>query len=243
MGANMKYSIIRSLSETKLNLCAFGFILIYAVYCFIGNNPRLINESALLEMPDYPILVYLIVSMSILVFTIIGIVKNTWTSKECGFSLGKKFLSILILGILFLIWTIIEYKQTIAIESLFQLLPIFVFVTASSLILRVLLINRFDSVFKTVPWISELAFIVSGVLFVFVIVPIPEITGSFVVFSCLLSYIYRYSKSIIVVFSDMAFFTDTQYVLLIALMVLVFYFSLALLGKHLNLKTAHKQSA
>jgi len=133
-------------STKYFNLYCFGFIILYAVYAFFGNNPRKANATIeYLESPNYPDFILVIVGLIILSAMIIGLKQNRWSIANFGFRLGKPFWIVLAIGILLFVNITSRHQQIFTFNLFFQLIPIFFFVVGSDIILRALFIDRIES--------------------------------------------------------------------------------------------------
>ncbi|PKK83673.1 MAG: hypothetical protein CVT49_07225 [candidate division Zixibacteria bacterium HGW-Zixibacteria-1] len=230
-------------SSLKINVYSFILILLYAIYAFLGVNPLRINASIPnLESPNYPNFVMILVAIIIIAVMLYGIIKAKWSSIKCGFNIDRPFWIIFAIFVILMIMFVVEVPQTISFRIFLELIPIFLFITGSEIILRVLLINSILNSISNNEWARVAAISLSGILFAVVHSPMEEITFSrtgldLFLLSLPLSWIYiKYGSLAVIVFIDMILYAKTDYAMVMAIIVLAFYFPIVFIGRYFEKK-------
>lgn len=230
-------------SSLKINIYSFILIILYAIYAFLGVNPLRINASIPnLESPNYPDYVLISVATIIIAVMLYGIIKAKWSSRECGFNIDKSFWQLSAIFVVMMIFIVAQAPQVISFKVFLDLIPIFLFITGSEIILRVLLMNSILNSISNHKWASTAAIVLSAILFAVVHSPMEELNFSrmglnpfFLSFGLSLLYIH-YGSFVFLVIGDMTLYTRVEYILMITIMAFVFYIPVVFIGRHFEKK-------
>jgi len=232
-----------SSGSLKINIYSFILVILYAVYAFLGNNPLRINASITnLKSPNYPNFVIILVALIIIAVVLYGIINGRWSSRKCGFNIDKPFWVIFAIFIILMIMIVVKVPQAISLRLFLEIIPIFLFIIGSEIILRVLLINNILSTISNKKWAPAAAIALSAILFAVVHSPMQEITFSrmglnLFLASLSLSWIYiNYGSIAFIIFIDMILYAKTDYAVVMAIIVLAFYFPVVFIGRRLERK-------
>nr|MBN2277572.1 hypothetical protein [candidate division Zixibacteria bacterium] len=223
-----------SRGNSKKNIYCFILILFYTVYGFVGiNPPKLAGLIENMNLPQYPDYLLILVGILIIALMLFGIIKKSWSASKCGFSFGKSFWIIFAIVVAILALIVIQNTQVLTITLFLELIPVFLFFLGGELLLRVLLINRLRNIFADNKYWPGIIMIISGVLFTLVYCPFNEITLTLLYCSVLISMFYYYYQSILLLMAaEMLFYLDFRYMTIMAIIVLLFYFPVALIGRY-----------
>jgi len=232
-----------SSGSLKINIYSFILIILYAVYALLGNNPLRINASiANLKSPNYPNFVIILVALIIIAVVLYGIINGRWSSRKCGFNIDRSFWILFAIFIILMIMIVVKVPQAISLRLFLEIIPIFLFIIGSEIILRVLLINNILSTISNKKWAPAAAIALSAILFAVVHSPMQEITFSrmglnLFLASLSLSWIYiNYGSIAFIIFIDMILYAKTDYAVVMAIIVLAFYFPVVFIGRRLERK-------
>ena len=230
-------------SSLKINIYSFILVILYAVYALLGNNPLRINASiANLKSPNYPNFVIILVALIIIAVVLYGIINGRWSSRKCGFNIDRSFWILFAIFIILMIMIVVKVPQAISLRLFLEIIPIFLFIIGSEIILRVLLINNILSTISNKKWAPAAAIALSAILFAVVHSPMQEITFSrmglnLFLASLSLSWIYiNYGSIAFIIFIDMILYAKTDYAVVMAIIVLAFYFPVVFIGRRLERK-------
>jgi len=236
-----------SSGSLKINIYSFILIILYAIYAFIGVNPLRMNEVIPnLESPNYPNFVLIPVAIIIIFVMLYGIIRDRRTSRKCGFNIDKSFWTLFAIFAILMIIIIPQAPQVISFRLFLELIPIFLFVMGSEIILRVLLINGILNTIKGKKWARSMAIYLSTILFAIVHSPIegitfsrPDLSSTLALFigSYLLASIFiEYGSFVFLVIGDMTLYSQVEHIALISIMAFVFYIPVVFIGRRFQKK-------
>ena len=234
-------------SSLKINIYGFILIILYSVYAFWGVNPlKTIISFPTLVSPNYSSIVLFTVAAIIIGVMLYGIVKGQWTSRKCGFNIDKSFWQLFAIYAILMILILPQAPQTFSFNLFLQLIPIFLFVIGSEVILRVLLINSILNTIKDSKWAKSTAIYLSTILFAVVHSPINDISFSrpalsltlalFIGSYLLASIFLNYGSFVFLIIGDMVLYSQVEYYALISIMAFAFYVPIVFIGRRYEKK-------